>query len=225
MFLATQSSDRSCRVYLLDQVAADGHPGLSHKSSGFTARCCEVIKSCVVSTAEVCDNPVRGFSAENGETQSRFGVASHSPCMSTGNSKDKNEGAGITRSCTRSDSTCRAVLESAAILGKTLDMMADRDTGIPIASRERASLPRKAEHRKAKVGESPAGAALNSKDQSRPHQRRNLFVDETVTSFFRRLTWSPDGAFVITPTAQYWDSLTRTTKFCTYLFTRGQFSK
>ncbi|CAN0138022.1 unnamed protein product, partial [Ectocarpus fasciculatus] len=39
----------------------------------------------------------------------------------------------------------------------------------------------------------------STKDKTKPVQRKNLFVDETVTSFFRRLSWSPDGAFLITP--------------------------
>lgn len=65
----------------------------------------------------------------------------------------------------------------------------------------------------------------STKDKAKPAQRRNLFMDETVTSFFRRLCWSPDGAFLITPTAQHWDAATNKTQFCTYLFTRGQFVK
>ncbi|CAN0182978.1 unnamed protein product, partial [Ectocarpus sp. 12 AP-2014] len=65
----------------------------------------------------------------------------------------------------------------------------------------------------------------STKDKAKPVQRKNLFVDETVTSFFRRLSWSPDGAFLITPTAQHWDAATRQTQFCTHLFTRGQFAK
>lgn len=67
----------------------------------------------------------------------------------------------------------------------------------------------------------------NSKDKAKPAQRKPslFFVDETVTSFFRRLSWSPDGAFLITPTAQHWDAATQKTQFCTYLFTRGQFAK
>ncbi|CAN0588722.1 unnamed protein product, partial [Ectocarpus sp. 12 AP-2014] len=30
----------------------------------------------------------------------------------------------------------------------------------------------------------------STKDKAKPVQRKNLFVDETVTSFFRRLSWS-----------------------------------
>lgn len=72
---------------------------------------------------------------------------------------------------------------------------------------------------------SPTTATSTTKDQAKPVHRRNLFADETVTSFFRRLAWSPDGAFLVTPTAQHWDPSTRTTKFCTYIFTRGHFAK
>jgi len=37
---------------------------------------------------------------------------------------------------------------------------------------------------------------------STPSKRNNLFADEsTVESFFRRLSWTPDGAFLIAPTA------------------------
>lgn len=61
------------------------------------------------------------------------------------------------------------------------------------------------------------------KAKAKPVQRKNLFVDETVASFFRRLSWSPDGAFLITPTSQNWDAAARKTQFCTYIFARGQF--
>jgi len=34
-------------------------------------------------------------------------------------------------------------------------------------------------------------------------KKANLFCDETVPTFFRRLTWTPDGAFLIAPTGMY----------------------
>jgi len=67
-------------------------------------------------------------------------------------------------------------------------------------------------------------------------KKRHLFADEsTVESFFRRLSWTADGAFLITP-ASLWHNMTgestpaptSTTggpSFATYLFARHQFDK
>ena len=40
---------------------------------------------------------------------------------------------------------------------------------------------------------------------ARAPARPNLFLDETVPSFFRRLEWTPDGAFLIAPTGVFLD--------------------
>jgi chromatin assembly factor 1 subunit B len=50
--------------------------------------------------------------------------------------------------------------------------------------------------------------------------KRYMYADEVmVESFFRRLTWTPDGAFLITPAALWGDS------FASLLFARHQFDQ
>lgn len=46
-------------------------------------------------------------------------------------------------------------------------------------------------------------AGLNIKKAHSFQKRHQLFLDETVPSFFRRLTFSPDGSFLLAPTGQF----------------------
>jgi len=67
-------------------------------------------------------------------------------------------------------------------------------------------------------------------------KKHHLFADEsTVESFFRRLSWTTDGAFLVTP-ASLWHNMTEEStpapasatdgpSFATYLFARHQFDK
>lgn len=55
--------------------------------------------------------------------------------------------------------------------------------------------------------------------------KQYLFADEsTVESFFRRLSWTDDGAFLVTPAA-LWHHENKETSFATYLFARHNFDK
>ena len=67
--------------------------------------------------------------------------------------------------------------------------------------------------------------------------RRNLYADEsTLQSFFRRLSWTADGAFLVTPSALWYadedeensgdtDDNKASPSFATYLFARHQFDE
>ena len=62
-----------------------------------------------------------------------------------------------------------------------------------------------------------------SEDGSQVKQR--LFVDESnCESFFRRLTWTTDGAYLITPAA-LWHSDQSAPSFATYMFARHKFDE
>ena len=57
-------------------------------------------------------------------------------------------------------------------------------------------------------------------NSNKKEPKRYIYADETmVESFFRRLTWTIDGAFLITPAALWGDS------FATLLFARHQFDQ
>lgn len=225
-YLATQSSDRSCRVYQLGQSGQSGSDGTCGGSGRLTVKCCNVIKSCVVT-------PEDGHHAED----IRYGAPSI---------------VGAEATCSPSvypTEIPRSLSEGSKAVEHTADTNGDRDdnaraivaalvdqenlglvTGGRASSRERLGTvdvaSEEADHKDENGDEKTVhvGAEI-SKDKVKPVQRRNFFVDETVTSFFRRLTWTPDGAFLITPTAQNWDPAARQSQFCTYLFTRGQFVK
>lgn len=51
--------------------------------------------------------------------------------------------------------------------------------------------------------------------------RRHMYLDGNVPSFFRRLAWSPDGSFLITPCGAYQKHATDTVRPTTYLFERS----
>jgi len=72
-----------------------------------------------------------------------------------------------------------------------------------------------------------------SEDDSAPPKKQNLFADEsTVESFFRRLSWTVDGAFLVTPCALWHpdsdnedDKENSSPSFATLLFARHQYDK
>jgi WD40 repeat protein len=82
------------------------------------------------------------------------------------------------------------------------------------------------------------GTSISPPPQQQPQQvvnKRHLYADEsTLESFFRRLSWTTDGAFLITPaalwqpdTATATDSTTTTTTspYATYMFARHKFDE
>lgn len=196
--MATQSSDRSCRVYHITQ---DGNGGPSG-AGRLAVKCCNVIKSCLVAPDDAIGEVPR--------VQEGFTV-SEERCAAV----DSETGAATTLPEAEGNGGSRADAKYAAGVGTP------------------AGRGACAQAQGNGVGGKGCGGiegvcstdTENTKDRAKPVQRKNLFVDETVTSFFRRLCWSPDGAFLITPTAQHWDAATKKTQFCTYLFTRGQFVK
>jgi FOG: WD40 repeat len=57
-------------------------------------------------------------------------------------------------------------------------------------------------------------------------KKRHLYADEsTVESFFRRLSWTADGVFLVTPASVWHESETGGPSFATLLFLRHQFEK
>ncbi|CAN0329947.1 unnamed protein product [Ectocarpus sp. 6 AP-2014] len=195
-YMATQSSDRSCRVY---QITQDGGGGSGSSGAGRVAvKCCNVIKSCVVPS----DEGSSGGSSAGGEPPlPREGTTAPGERPSTVTLDTRGDVAG----CIQPTSSA---VDARGSTTNDNQRSGGGDKG-PSGGNEDAC----------------ATGGDSTKDKAKPVQRKNLFVDETVTSFFRRLSWSPDGAFLITPTAQHWDAATRQTQFCTHLFTRGQFAK
>ncbi|GAB4818954.1 hypothetical protein N2152v2_006000 [Parachlorella kessleri] len=51
-----------------------------------------------------------------------------------------------------------------------------------------------------------------------------LFLDECIPSFFRRLSWSPDGSFLVVPAAQHKASATSRTVNTAYVYARDKWN-
>uniref|UniRef100_A0A1J3DFA9 CAF-1 p60 homolog n=1 Tax=Noccaea caerulescens TaxID=107243 RepID=A0A1J3DFA9_NOCCA len=55
--------------------------------------------------------------------------------------------------------------------------------------------------------------------------KTHLFHDETLPSFFRRLSWSPDGSFLLIPAGAFKNSPTSEAVNATYVFSRKDLSR
>jgi chromatin assembly factor 1 subunit B len=106
----------------------------------------------------------------------------------------------------------------------------------------RMSNSQEDEHANAKDSSTSVPASDSGAGSALAVKKRYLYADEsTVESFFRRLAWTTDGAFLITP-ASLWHKMTQGTEhepaaasasdgdndgpsFATYLFARHQFDK
>ncbi|KAL1364718.1 hypothetical protein HN51_012861 [Arachis hypogaea] len=53
----------------------------------------------------------------------------------------------------------------------------------------------------------------------------HLFHDETLPSFFRRLSWSPDGSFLLVPAGSYKIGTGSDAVYATYIFSRNDLSR
>lgn len=187
-------------------ITHDGSSG-SSGAGRLGVKCCNVIKSCLVAPDDASGEAPRVHQGSTVSAEMSATVYSET-------------GAATTVAGTKGDG------------GSRIDAKGTAGVGAPAVSGALAGTASGAQDKgnesgKACGGNEGAGSTDtdNTRDKVKPVQRKNLFVDETVTSFFRRLCWSPDGAFLITPTAQHWDAATKKTQFCTYLFTRGQFVK
>ncbi|VFQ63530.1 unnamed protein product [Cuscuta campestris] len=55
--------------------------------------------------------------------------------------------------------------------------------------------------------------------------KSNLFLDETLPSFFRRLSWSPDGSFLLVPAGSYKCSSASAPTNTAFVFSRNDLSR
>lgn len=251
-YFATQSSDRSCRLYQLAHSNQDGASGGSG-AGRLTVKSCNVIKSFVVTPDDGPGQGGIGETCTGGEDPhpQQGDAAAHSPvsrdvaALSSGNASDVRVPGAEDVPCTVSprarvtaagtaltstdeaDETCADVVAVPVVDGDGEAILTAKGETLPNAGHGTGSADANGVDGadRERGDKNSAIRADNAKVKVKPVQRKNLFVDETVTSFFRRLSWSPDGAFLITPTAQNWDAATGKTQFCTYLFARGQFVK
>jgi hypothetical protein len=69
----------------------------------------------------------------------------------------------------------------------------------------------------------PATEAATAPPQKATKQ--SLFHDDTVSSFFRRLAWSPDGSFVAVPTGLYKQTAAAEPLNTLYIYNRHTFNR
>ena len=71
----------------------------------------------------------------------------------------------------------------------------------------------------------PATTPPKEKKQKVERQTQSLFHDENMPSFFRRLSWSPDGSFLACPAGLYRRHTDSKLGNCVHIFKRGLWSK
>ena len=84
----------------------------------------------------------------------------------------------------------------------------------------------------------PLPAVMSMEPSPKPHvttanwaKNANLYANETLTSFFRRLTFTPDGSLLLTPAGQYQSQQNTDGKpsfevsNTVYIYTRGGINK
>lgn len=204
-YLATQSSDRSCRVYQLSHQSDKDRSNGRAELRRLTMRCLNSIKSCVMAVNE------------RGPEPSAFGEVSQVPPCSQVAVAGRTLGVDVERG--------DVSIATIPIRTETEGIMKGESLFVPSRGAEYAGDSTVLGVNGNVDGDSSGNGTGVTKGKVKSTQRKNLFVDETVTSFFRRLTWSPDGAFLIAPTAQSWDTVTGKTQYCTYLFRREQFDR
>lgn len=66
--------------------------------------------------------------------------------------------------------------------------------------------------------------AVSDKNAEKGEQQVPLFLDESLPSFFRRLSWSPDGSILAVPAGSYRSTKTSSELYTAYLYARGCWS-
>lgn len=68
------------------------------------------------------------------------------------------------------------------------------------------------------------GSSVDASGDASGTKRVHLFHDETLPSFFRRLSWSPDGSFAVIPTGVYKEDAESPELHTAYLYARGKWT-
>lgn len=181
-FIATQSSDRSCRIYTSGQNPKREIFGPIQKGKWANVKCKRVLR-----------------------TRSGPHISSRSKRRSTGakpNSKPSDEASAdsennkaieVNDSCTPKDPDTPA------------DPRTPTDPGTPKTSSMQAAEAASNDEVEASVDKKSDKKSSDTKPSSPSQtsaasQNHVMFMDETVPNFFRRLCFSPDGEYLLTPT-------------------------
>eukprot|EP00877_Chromochloris_zofingiensis_P011531 jgi/Chrzof1/6631/Cz19g03120.t1 len=116
-----------------------------------------------------------------------------------------------------------------AIVKRTLDVpmpqtptAGQTDTALP-ATATTAPAPATASHSPAHATTADPAAATPMQVKPKTAQQY-LFHDESLNTFFRRLSWSPDGSFLAVPSGLFKQEVDGAPLNTTYVFARGEWS-
>ncbi|CAM9562662.1 unnamed protein product, partial [Chrysoparadoxa australica] len=194
--IATQSSDRTCRIYAVTP----------HKDGRIAVKKESVIKSLAAAAPDSAAEQALDESEVVAGAPPGLPLKPVQPDEAGAKGLSAAEGAGAEAEADTKagGETTEGVVQGAETSAVTAE--------VPAIAAAAAALP---------VGAiRPGPGKLPGKKKTSP-----LFADGTVPSFFRRLAWTPDGSFLITPTAQLRESAVAKPQYCTCLFRRGNLSR
>ncbi|CAM9413413.1 unnamed protein product, partial [Discosporangium mesarthrocarpum] len=209
-YIATQSSDRSCRVYQLGAAYSRGGAAGGGGSAPLTVnKGNTIIKFAAANTTtEYPTAAVRAGVGSGVGTEAGKGAGEVMP-------KPEAIGVGDTATTPTPGQSICPPGQSICPPGQSIHVPGRGDGSLDGGEGDSST------DRGGGGGVGGGGGGGGSKTPP----RGKLFGDETVGSFFRRLAWTPDGAFLVTPTGQFQDPRTGNTAFCTYLFSRENFAR
>ena len=219
-FIATQSSDRTCRIYSSAQNSRGEIFGSQHAGKWTPVKCRKTIKqrtACQIPQPASRSKTRKEKEADAAKADAAKADAAKADAAKVDASKTQTEAAKAdsTESNSNTDKNGKTKAGSAPTSTK------EDDAEAASANAEKPSTSEKQSGSSAKEDiptNSATTAAANSKDNQKsgnsaggntnPSSPRSpdtslshvMFMDETVPNFFRRLCFSPDGEFLFTPT-------------------------
>ncbi len=199
-FIATESSDRSCRVYASGRNPQGEIFGPVQKGKWSDVKCCKVIRNRTAPTPAGRSGKASG---KEEAVKSSTGVKPEAPAGA-----GAGAGAGAPAPADAEDTPAGAFA-----VGAPPPAAAGTSGGDAAGAAADSAPPSEAEAKttaSSSSGQQPStdndvggggssGSGDGSSSTSGPAQHV-LYMDETVPNFFRRLCFSPDGEFLFTPT-------------------------
>lgn len=218
-FIATQSSDRTCRIYSSAQNSRGEIFGAQHKGKWTPVKCRKTIKQ-----RTACQIPQPASRSKTRKEKEAEASAAKADAVKAGDGASKTQtkaAAGVdpSKSTPSTDKDGKTKEESAPPSAKEeagAEASSEKEENPDASEKQPGSSPSSSSTKaegaatnnaaaKSKDNQKSVGSADGSTDPSSPRSPDTslshvMFMDETVPNFFRRLCFSPDGEFLFTPT-------------------------
>ncbi|KAJ3406648.1 hypothetical protein CcCBS67573_g02406 [Chytriomyces confervae] len=200
-FIATQSSDRTMHVYSLERLADVGHESINVQCIAKQARV-KTIRTVVDEFASLgLVEPIVGATVSKGTGNEDMDVdglptkdGSENHCQSEASAQDFEEA--------KYETSIAKKLKLEATSAEDTSSNHNHSGELSSAEPNISDMP---------ASTVPLIATIST---------ANMFHDDTLSSFFRRLTFSPDGSLLVVPAGLHRETTKDTPKNVVYLFTR-----